>query len=115
MVAIRNCQASGNAEWEQKHRDEIERIVDDGAPSGSGFDSGTTIDLDASTENKLVFTTEYHHMSDAGFYDGWTSHRITVRPSFAFGYRLSISGQNRNGIKEYAAEIFGAFLDADIT
>lgn len=75
-------------------------------PSGSGFDSGTELDWNRSTEDKLVFTTAFHHMNDSGMYDGWTRHNVTVTPSFHHGCNITVSGQNRNDIKDYIAEIF---------
>jgi hypothetical protein len=74
-------------------------------PSGSGWDMGTKIDLDASHATKLVFYGEYHHMNDGGYYDGWTAHTITVTPSF-HGINIRVSGRNRNDIKDYLAETF---------
>jgi hypothetical protein len=79
-------------------------------PSGSGFDSGTKLD-DSSTGNKLVFTTAYHHMNDGGMYDGWTEHTITAKPDLEIGFRLSITGRDRNGIKEYISDMFNEALE----
>ena len=53
-------------------------------------------------------------MNDAGSYDGWTDHVITVRPSLAFGFELKISGPNRNDIKEYIHDTFDTALSAEI-
>lgn len=109
-----NCEKSGNAEWHSKHTERIERLVKEYLPSGSGFDSGTKLDLDSSTGDKLVFGTAFHHMNESGMYDGWTPHVVTVRPSLAFGFNLSISGRDRNGIKEYIGELFGLALNEEI-
>src|SRR5690348_16396792 len=97
VQARRNCEQSGNTEWFDKHSLTIKRLVADFMPSGSGWDSGTHIDLDLSHAEKLVFYGEFHHMNDAGYYDGWTNHTITVTPSFS-GVNLRISGRNRNDI-----------------
>ena len=51
---------------------------------------------------------------ETGMYDGWTEHTVTVRPSLQFGFRLSISGRNRNGIKDYIAEVFGEILNTEV-
>jgi hypothetical protein len=45
-------------------------------------------------------------MNDAGYYDGWTYHVVTVRPSLAFEIDLRVSGPNRNDIKSHIAETF---------
>ncbi len=83
------------------------------APSGSGFDAGTVLS-DESTGEKLVFTTEYHHMNESGFYDGWTSHNVVVRPSLLHGFVLTVSGRDRNGIKDYIHDCFYEFLRKEV-
>lgn len=99
--------------WEQIWENRIDAAVYERMPAGSGFDSGTKLDHDASTGEKLVFTTEFHHMNEGGFYDGWTSHKITVRPSLVHGFTLSVSGRNRNDIKPYIAEMFDHALSRE--
>lgn len=73
-------------------------------PSGSGFNNGTKVDLDACTESKLVFTTTFHHMNDGG-YDGWTDHKVTAHATFS-GHRVKVTGRNRNDIKDYIGDCF---------
>ena len=109
-----NCEISGNKEWFEKHEARIEELVKNYMPSGSGFDCGTKIDLDKSTPEKLVFYTDFHHMNEVGYYDGWTEHRITVRPSLAFGFTLTISGKNRNEIKDYIHQAFDCALNEEV-
>ena len=109
-----NCEETGNREWFQKYEERIEELVKNYMPSGSGFDCGTKIDLDKSTPEKLVFYTDFHHMNEVGYYDGWTEHRITVRPSLAFGFTLTISGRNRNEIKDYIHQAFDCALNEEI-
>jgi hypothetical protein len=92
--------------WADKHRDRVEELVKEHMPSGSGFDSGTKLDLDESTENRLVFHTSFHHMNENGFYDGWTEHSVHVTPHLAFDFRLRITGRNRNDIKDYMHDLF---------
>jgi hypothetical protein len=115
LVAARlNCIESGNVEWRDKHEDAIDQLVKNRLPSGSGFDNGTTIDLDASNGEKLVFVTSFHHMNDGGMYDGWTEHTVTAVPSFCGGFTLKISGRNRNDIKDYIGETFHHDLSAAV-
>ena len=111
LDAIENCKRMGNGEWENRHTDDIAQLVADYMPTGSGFDSGTDIDWQKSSVDKLVFTTSFHHMDENGFYCGWSDHTVTVKPSLAFGYRLSISGRNVNEIKEYMYQTFSFILD----
>jgi hypothetical protein len=79
------------------------------APSGSGFDNGTQIDRDRS--DVLIFSTSFHHMDEAGGYDGWTEHTVRVKPSLAWGFDLTVSGRDRNGIKDYIADVFSPWLN----
>ena len=106
LVAMENCRASGNLEWELKHEETIHAIVKNELPSGSGFDAGTKIDLERSKPNKLVFAVDFHHMDENGFYDGWTAHEVIITPSLAFGFEIRVTGRDRNDIKDYIAEVF---------
>ena len=100
--------------WRDRHEDLADQLVREHMPSGSGFDSGTKLDWDASHAEKLVFTTAFHHMNENGYYDGWTEHVVTVTPSLAHGFHLRISGRNRNDIKEYIDEQFRYALMRDV-
>ena len=115
--AVSNCISSGNHDWRSRHESDADYLAKNFLPSGSGVDCGTKIDWDLSLRTggeRIVLTASFHHMNDAGMYDGWTSHVITVKPSLMFGFDLSISGKNRNGIKEYLHEIFSHDLHATI-
>ena len=100
-----NCKASNNTEWFDKWNARIKQLVDL-LPSGSGWDCGTKIDLDASHMEKLVLYGSYHHMDESGFYDGVTEHTVTVTGSLTSGIKIRISGRNRNDIKDYLYETF---------
>jgi hypothetical protein len=113
VQARRNCASKNNDEWFTKHTETIESLVDDLLPSGSGFDSGTKINLDASHAEKLVFTTAFHHMDENGYYNGWTEHTVTVTPSLHGAFNLRISGRNRNDIKEMMYQEFDYALRQD--
>lgn len=108
LLAIKNCEESGNETWLIRHGETINAIVKEHMPSGSGFDSGTTMD-ESSKPERLVFHTSFHHMNDVGMYDGWTHHRVTVKASLVFGLSIIVEGSNRNQIKD---EIYQAFESA---
>jgi hypothetical protein len=112
LAAIANCEKAGNTEWRDRHSDALRAIVRNCLPSGSGFDAGTSLDTERSTAEKLVFNTEFHHMHESGMYDGWTNHSVTVRASLLYGITLTISGRDRNGIKDYIHESFDIALRA---
>jgi hypothetical protein len=115
LQAVKNCKASNNAEWEQKHSETIKRLCAQHLPSGAGFDSGSVLNVSLSTPEKLIFTADFHHMNENGFYDGWTEHTVTVLPSLSSGITLRISGRNRNEIKEHIWEVFEHALKTDVT
>lgn len=113
LEAMQHCQ---NPAWMERHESRLACIMD-GAPSGSGFDSGTTLEngtdgLGKPDKQRIVFATAFHHMDESGTYDGWTQHKVTIYPQFN-GYDMHISGRNRNGIKDYIAGVFSAWLDSE--
>jgi len=67
-----------------------------------------------STPEHLVFHCSYHHMNENGYYDGWTDHIVHVTPSLIHGFRLRITGTNRNGIKDYLVDIYRTWLNETI-
>lgn len=101
LQARENCVRSGNTEWLQRHTERMLSLNKNHMPSGSGVDAGTQLLVDESTPEKLVFTLGFHHMNESGMYDGWTEHRVTVRPSLQHQIKISISGRDRNEIKAY--------------
>lgn len=108
--------ARGNAsdltiENEKRWDNTLAELVKDCLPHGSGFDNGTTFNEELSTDSKMVFDTQYHHMVD-GSYMKWTDHRITVRASFTTGLDVSVAGSNYRQIKEYMAEVFADVLQS---
>jgi len=102
------------SEWAANHTDRLQALVKDHLPSGSGLDCGTAIDLDKSKPEKLVFNTSFHHMNDAGMYDGWTEHSIVITPSLRWGFDLRITGKNRNDIKAYLHDIYNEALNTEV-
>ena len=112
--AYHRCYKKQSHEWFDRWSARLEWLAKNHLPSGSGFDCGTSIDAEASTESRIVLHTSFHHMDGGGGYDGWTEHKITLVPSFIGGFDLHISGRDRNGIKEHIAQCFGEMLRADV-
>jgi hypothetical protein len=110
VTAYSNCVLSGNIEWKEKHLDQIEYIVKNFLPSGSGIDNGVKLVLEDCNSKRLVFDLGYHHMDEFGSYGGWTYHKVTVRPDFLFMIDISISGPNKNDIKGYLGELLNSCL-----
>lgn len=72
-------------------------------PSGSGFDAGSRIF--EVTPYKITIETDFHHMDENGYYDGWTTHKVKAYSTFD-GNEIIVTGKDRNQIKEYIADTF---------
>jgi hypothetical protein len=107
---ISNCIDSGNLTWQYRAEGEFDQLLRE-APSGSGFDSGTVLEL--ATDNTLIFQTSFHHMNDNGMYIGWTHHRVVVKAVFG-GISLRVTGENKRDIKEYIGEVFWEWLNREV-
>ena len=113
LAAIRNCRATGNCEWEARHGYVLALIMLD-APHGRGIDGGVILDHDASTPEKLIFLAPYHHMDEHGYYDGWTDYTVTVRASLVHELDIRIRGRDKNGTRDYLADVIGQWLYTEI-
>ena len=109
--ALARCEACGNTQWAEKWQAALDEIVSE-LPKGGGFDAGTKID-EKSTPERIVFNTAFHHMNETGMYDGWTEHSVILTASLEMGYRLKVTGRDRNDIKSYIHECFGSVLAMD--
>lgn len=120
--ALRTCKASREnavteetrAHWTTaiaNHQARIAALMS-GAPSGSGIDNGTRLDVDRSDAECLTFEVSFHHMTN-GMYDGWTEHTIKARASLAFGLHLQISGKNRNEVKDHLLDVYHTWLSEE--
>ena len=95
--------------------DELSNLL----PSGSGIDSGCTIDEEKSTRNKIVIHSSFHHMDENGFYCGWSEFTVTAIPDFMNDFNLKIVGNHAiypafSDIKDYLYELFRESLNKDI-
>ena len=113
LTAIENCRKNGNTEWEAKHTKTI-RKLDELLPSGSGFDTGSALSIEESGPDRLVIVTSYHHMDEAGCYDGWSDHDVIVTPSLALEFNLRVTGHNKAMIKDYIKETFAIEIGREI-
>lgn len=109
-----NCDRSNNREWFERWTDHLQTFERELLPSGSGIDNGCSIDLERSNGGKVVIHTGFHHMNEGGMYDGWTDHTVIVRGSLVSAFELTISGSNRNDIKEYLSQVFHDTLSQQI-
>ncbi len=101
--------AKGRVEWEWDATATIDRIMGT-APHGSGIDSGVSLDIDKSTGERLVFTIPYHRMNNEGYYCEWIDYKMTVKPSLRWDYSARIMGRNREGLRDYVADVMDTWL-----
>jgi len=119
MNVIQNIAATldtlRRSDWQHEaSQDALDQLVKNYLPSGSGIDSGCSIDLDKQKPGRIVIHCEFHHMDEGGYYDGWTQHSIIVTPCFGHWPDIRVTGRNRNDIKEYLGDLFYHFLDRPI-
>lgn len=113
VTAMANCLKSSNEHWYGSHAIVIDEIMKTG-PTGSGIDTRIQFLHDKSKTDRLVLAFGFHHMSESGFYEGWTDHELIITPSLQFGFVMRITGRNRNYVKEYLYDLFTNWLSANI-
>lgn len=113
LIARNICQRDGNKEWLDKWNQTIDNIMKS-APSGAGFDLGTSLSTDYSGDNKLIFITNFHHMNENGYYYTWSCHEIEVTPDLGYELGINVSGSNKNEIKDYIADVFIEWLTQEV-
>lgn len=118
VVAYHNCVKSHNMLWERQHAEDLREIERNCLPSGSDTDFGCTIDIDKSSDMRIVINSSYHVMVE-GRYSGWVDFVVTAKPSLAFGIVLDIRWQfskcadlDPEGLKDYLLDTFSAALHA---
>ena len=107
-------------EYLDSKNEQMEDLVKNYLPSGSGFDGDISID-EKSTDKKIILHVEYHHMNDNGFYDGWSTFKIIITPSLAYDYSLVVKGETvvkkyfYDGVfKNYIIDTFMPYLDKEM-
>lgn len=114
IIAIRNCEKSGNSEWLEKHKDTLYDIEKNVLPHGGGIDSGCKINVEKSNENKIVIDVPYHCMDEHGYYAGWRDYQIVIKANLAFDFTVDIKGRDYNGLKDYLADIFHHVMNEEV-
>lgn len=106
-------QLAQDIQWYKNGSDDYKGIAEDKIrelekqlPYGSGVDAGSSVNLKLSTGHKIVIDTAFHHMNENGCYDGWTYHQVIITPCLMFGYKLRVTGRNRNRIKDHLYNLF---------
>lgn len=77
---------------------------------GSGFEDTTFIN-GASTANRIVIVGDYHKMNENGYYDGYASWKVIVRPDLLSGYSVSVTASNATrDDADYIGDSFHSWL-----
>lgn len=114
VIALKNCEKSGNSDWQEKHKDILYGIQKNKLPHGSGIDAGCTINLEKSSESKIVINIPYHCMDENGYYVGWRDYQIVVKAHLAFGAIVDVRGRDYNGLKDYLADLFHHVMNEEV-
>ena len=111
LQAMHNCEKSGNDRWRGRWSSYIAKLQAE-LPHGSGLDGKVEFILDKCNATRVVIFVEFHHMKH-GYYVGWTDHEIIVTATHC-GPEIRVTGKDRNGIKDYLAELFDYALNRPV-
>jgi hypothetical protein len=104
-----------NNDYARIHLENIKEIQDNILPRGSGIDYGSAIDIDRSTDSKMVIHSTYHVMNE-GYYTRIIDYTVNVKASLALEMYLRITGNfgDDSDIKEALYEIYQCALTEEI-
>jgi hypothetical protein len=104
VQAYHNCIKTNN-DYGNIHLSNLEKIEQNYLPSGSGFNSGTKIDIKNSKINKVILLTSYDNMDENGYYDKYLDYKIIIKPLFDT-IDIQVIGSNYNQLKDYILQEF---------
>jgi hypothetical protein len=117
LEAYKLCVVKNNKEWEEKHADTVNKIIDDLLPHGSGINAETEISFKKSGDKKIVLYTEFQAMDNNGYYDKWIGFSVTITPSLSNDISLSIVGNfgsKYQHIKDYLYDLYYEALKQEV-
>ena len=107
-------------EYLDSKNEQMEDLVKNYLPSGSGFDGDISID-EKSTDEKIIIRVEYHHMDINGFYDGWSTFKVIITASMAYNYCMQVKGESvvrkyfyHVGFDDFVIGVFRDCLDKEM-
>lgn len=111
-LAKNNCEKSDNRIWYIKHSNRMQKLMDM-LPHGSGFDGTYSLEV---SEEKIKIYMQYHPMNENGFYCSWLDFAVTLKPSFFYGYNMTITGRfgRDQALKDYIYDTYDELLSRDI-
>lgn len=109
LETLQNCNRWNNPTW-QAHWSLLIDMCVGLLPHGGGFDDYPKMDRKRSKPDYFVFRGSYHVMNGRGLYVGWRDYRVTVKPSFAYGLTVRVTGARLGELNEYIYEVFANAL-----
>lgn len=119
IAAYRMAVDSDNTVNQSRYEDEINDIVKEHLPSGSGIDSGCEVILEQSSADVIHIEVPYHHMDESGMYWGWVHYLVIARASLMYGIDVEVElmdqdiadvayddGINLSGTIDYLTDLF---------
>lgn len=109
VAAYKQCQKSNNPyadRWAEKIH-EYNKML----PCGSGYDRGSSIDVENSTRTKLVIKTSFHHLDPNGFYTKWTLHTVRVTPHFGGIIQVDVTNDRDCYISEHFNTVLNTIVE----
>jgi hypothetical protein len=113
ITQLNECIKYCNPSFKKQFKDELETIMHNDMPYGSGIDNGISID-EKSTKDKLILIIPFHCMDSNG-YCGWKEFKAIVKPSLQWDIDVHMIGRDYNGIKDYLYEIIEYSLTREYT
>jgi hypothetical protein len=108
-IESKNYIGSHSIDW----MDYLDDIVKNYLPSGSGIDSGNSIDMVKSNSSRIVINSAYHSM-DNDSYCGWNEFTIVVTSSLLSTFSISINFHGIKpksyGLKDYLLDLYNYSL-----
>jgi len=109
LSELLNWNPPKGSDFEDMKEQKLE-LIKDMLPDGSGFDCGTKILFDECKKDKIVLYFAYHHLNSNGYYDGWTYHKVILKPTFQ-DYDILITGRDKNMCKDYFYDVLNKEID----
>lgn len=115
IAARQYCIDHDKNEWLSSHEAKIEELVGM-LPSGSGIDSGNSIDYDNSTPEMIVIISAYHCMRNSDSYNHWIDYCVIVTPSLVDGHTVNVIGDFKEDpeLNGYLTKLYGYRLGLEI-
>jgi hypothetical protein len=104
----------GENEQKRMLRRAIEEFVAEYMPKGGGWKDGTSIDLTESNDSEIVLRGTYYHVISYGNYGAPTEHKILIDASLSRGFKVKVTGRDKNDVKDELYERFVGALNTTL-